>query len=115
MSSSHLISRTLKSLYMLCSMLAFCSMPLFAQTAESDPATSLPTTEAAGSSGRETQPHETGSVEASAPAMKDRIFLRQAVTHGMLQVKLSELAQQKAGGASHCGSCPGRGGSSSGR
>ena len=90
--------QNVKRLCMLCAVLTLMSAPLLAQSGETDQVTSTPTAESASSRGRETQAHEAGSVEASVTAMRDRIFLRQAVTSGMLQLQVSELAQKKASG-----------------
>lgn len=70
--------------------------PALSQGIEADSPSSQSSADSMNPRGSETQHHEAGSVEASAPAMRDKLFLRRAVTSGMLEVKLSELAQHKA-------------------
>ena len=43
--------------------------------------------------------HEAGSVEASGPALRDKLFLREATKSGRSETKLSELALSKTSDA----------------
>ncbi len=99
MTSTRAFRSMLRSICFPLAALALVTVPIAGQSAEADPTTSPSAPGPATSrGGRETPHHEAGSVEASAPAMRDKMFLRQAVTGGMLEVKLSELAQRKASG-----------------
>ncbi len=96
MSSTQPAPWNLRFLCMLCAALLFTSAHLRAQAGESDQPTSTATPASSGSRGRETQHQEAGSVEATAPAIRDRIFLRQAAANRMLALKVSELVQHKS-------------------
>ena len=76
--------------------LLLLARPSLSQVTEADAPSSQSSADSMNPRGPETPHHEAGSVEASAPAMRDKLFLRRAVTSGMLEVKLSELAQHKA-------------------
>ena len=78
--------------------LLLLARPSFSQSSEGEATSPQSSQDAANPRGRETQHQEAGSVEASAPAMRDKLFLRQAVASGMLEMQLSLLAQRKASG-----------------
>ncbi len=92
--AAHII---LRKALITCAVSTLFSVPLFAQTSESDQVTQA-ATGSSNSRNNDAQRHEAGSVEATAPAMKDKIFLRGATTGCMVEVQLSELAQRKASG-----------------
>ena len=72
--------------------------PSLSQSSEGEATSPQSSQDAANPRGRDTQHQEAGSVEASAPGMRDKLFLRQAVASGMLEMQLSQLAQRKASG-----------------
>ncbi len=78
--------------------LLLLARPLLSQSSEGEATSTQSSPDSANPRGRETQHQEAGSVEASAPAMRDKLFLRQAVANGMLELQLSQLAQRKASG-----------------
>ena len=71
------------------------TLPLCGQTSESDP-TQPQTTASTDNTRVRGQHHDAGSIEASGPELKDKMFLRKATADGMLEVKLGELAQSKS-------------------
>ena len=93
MSLSHAAHIAFRSTLLACAVLLSSSFSL-SQTSESDP-TSPSITGSAPRSG-DVQHRETGSVEATVPAMKDKMFLRSATMGGMFEVQLSELALRKS-------------------
>ena len=76
--------------------LLLLARPSLSQNSEGEATSSQSSPDSLNSRGRETHHQEAGSVEASAPAMRDKLFLRQAVASSMLEVQLSNLAQRKA-------------------
>ena len=74
------------------------AQPSLSQSPDGEATSTQSSSDSANPRGRETQHQEAGSVEASAPAMRDRLFLRQAVASGMLEMQLSQVAQRNAAG-----------------
>ena len=90
---SHVAHIALRSTLLTCAFLLSSTFG-FSQTSESDPTGSPVTASTPRSS--DVQHRETGSVEATVPAMKDKMFLRSATIVGMVEVQLSELALRKS-------------------
>ena len=97
MSRSLAAYTAVRQVFFTCAVLSLFSLSSLAQTSDLD-LTTQPANAPNNPRGSETSRYEAGSVEASAPGMRDKLFLREATTSGMLEIQLSQLALRKASG-----------------